>query len=147
MRLTYMKPTRQIVATHDWVWNRLYNPGTWKGKLRDFLFLKFKEWGFLKQLYSEQTQMKQIEVEFSVSGLIELIHVQMHQLMDEGRRPAEVILGYEEWNRIARDPDIRSCMNFHCDFTGLMQGYPPLFGMKVRVVPYINGVVVLPEDK
>jgi len=143
MRLSYMKPQETIFQTDKWIWSQFYEPTKWKAKLRNFLFEKLKAWGWLVRLYEERSQM--VTVEIDGRSLIDLIRLQMDILVREDRRPAEVVLGCREWGELTRDNSLQSYLGF--TWSPSHYDYPPLFGMKVRVVPYINGVVVLPEDK
>lgn len=144
MRLSYLKPQKTSFRTNDWFWTTTRKPHKkWQANLKIFLFEKLKKWGWLDCSLKEQVNFVQVEIDGR--SLLDLIRLQMDILIREGRRPAEVILGRREWIDLTHNNSFQSYLGF--TWPPSQDGYPPLFGMKVRVVPYINGIVVLPEDK
>lgn len=144
IRLNYLslEKVTSRVPTNKWYWESKAENKKWVRHLKDFLFKKLKQWGVLAQHFDTKTEFN--VVEFHAESLLELIQEQRIQLLREGRTPVEVILGYPQFRELTGDHRLDSYLGF----TWPHQGTPSeVWGLKIRCVPYIDGVVVLPEDR
>lgn len=64
-------------------------------------------------------------------------------IFDYGQEPGEVLIGSEEFAELMGSPMIHHAATFHTEY----HRGPQVFGLPVRVIPWMTGVVVMPRGR
>ena len=138
-QLVYLDPRSYFCLAEEWTWEPP-EENCWKAWLGAFLFNRLKSWGFLKQDIETGTWWEKRYIK--EEDFFALIQSQMRHLLVQDKKPVEVLIGYDEMSKLLSYPKITQYLEFTWDQPSRYS----IFGLKIRCVPYINGVVVLPED-
>lgn len=137
MMYNTLTPVHSFLDSFKWT-HRKVESNRLIQRFKDALFKCCLKWGFVKQEVGEASvRVQQVETK----DIFHLIEAQMHALIRDGQRPAQVILGYTHLDMLRMDR--RTYYEFPINYK--MDGR--VMGLTVRCVPYIDGCFVLPEDK
>ena len=139
-QLVYLDQRSHTCLAEEWTWHSK-EAGGWRARLEAALFNRLKSWGFLKQDTETFTWWEKRYIK--EEDFFALIQSQMRHLLVQDKKPVEVLIGYDEMSKLLSYPKITQYLEFTWDQPSRYS----IFGLKIRCVPYINGVVVLPEDK
>lgn len=132
--VTYREPVPTVRMLDEYTWN----PFTRFTKhYTDRLFKFLTKWGFLKQKQLTET----VWARTIHSGDIEkIIHTQMRHLRNWNQRPGMVILGHDAFEAL------RLKESYYLEFHAPLN-HPTFMGVTIHLVPYIDGCIVLPEER
>ena len=114
-------------------------PSGWRQRVAGMAWRLLKRWGCL----TEATYEKYVTetVTFNPSNLIESILKQRMECMrDWGTMPTQIILGDEDFAQFRMEAGRTGLMQFTMDGHGRQE----FNGMRIVVVPWMRGVVVVP---
>lgn len=58
--------------------------------------------------------------------------------------PTQVLIGAQDYQHMMGSPDIHQLMKFDAKYTILENGEMKIMGLKVNVVPWMRGILVMP---
>lgn len=143
-RIAYRTPSTAYVMQDTFSWVPGKVAGKWNQKIKNFIFNFSVKYGFLKQDTQSVTSMNIYDV--NSADILQIAHKQMEMLYREGRTPDQIILGYDNMQRLKMDS--MGSMSFSMEYAARgPYGSERILGLLVRLVPYIDGCIVLPKEE
>jgi hypothetical protein len=100
---------------------------------------RFLNWrGVLKQATREHVTFTQHVID--TGDVMERLYRARAAMFDGGREPREVLIGSEDFAELMGSAPVRQAMDFDCEY----RRNRTLMGLKVRVIPWMRGVLVMP---
>lgn len=132
---------RQPLTTHSFTGRHIWNGSTkFTRHYTDRLFKFLVKWGFLRR--EEVSETSWVRDDTVSHDLLKLINKQMRFLERDGYRPAEVLIGSDTFDSLKLQ-----CAHYTQFETPFEERRNEIFGLKIHLIPYIEGVVVLPKER
>jgi hypothetical protein len=117
------KPSGRLQRLQRWAWRFLH----WRGALR--------------QAFDETVSYTQHVI--NTDDVMRRLMEQRRGLFDYGQEPRELLIGAEDFAELMSQPQIHNYMDFGAEYVSGRR----IMGLKVRVIPWMRGMLVMPKEE